>query len=44
MRRRIKNRFDELGIELPFPHRTLDHRHEYEAEPPPSLCDIKKCV
>lgn len=22
-RRRIKNRFDELGIEIPFPHRTL---------------------
>ena len=22
-RRRIKNRFDELGIEMPFPHRTL---------------------
>lgn len=22
-RRRIKNRFDELGIELPFPHRTV---------------------
>jgi small conductance mechanosensitive channel len=24
--RRIKNRFDELGIEIPFPHRTLYHR------------------
>ena len=23
MNRRIKNRFDELGIEIPFPHRTL---------------------
>ena len=22
-RRRVKNRFDELGIEIPFPHRTL---------------------
>ena len=22
-RRRLKNRFDELGIEIPFPHRTL---------------------
>ena len=21
--RRVKNRFDELGIEMPFPHRTL---------------------
>lgn len=23
LRRRVKNRFDELGIEIPFPHRTL---------------------
>lgn len=23
MRRRIKNRFDEVGIEIPFPHRTI---------------------
>jgi len=22
-RRRLKNRFDELGIEIPFPHRTV---------------------
>jgi small conductance mechanosensitive channel len=29
--RRIKNRFDELGIEIPFPHRTL-----YVANPPAS--------
>lgn len=26
MLRRIKNRFDELGIEIPFPHRTVYHR------------------
>jgi small conductance mechanosensitive channel len=26
--RRIKNRFDELGIEIPFPHRTVYHRAE----------------
>ncbi len=26
--RRIKNRFDELGIEIPFPHRTIFHRYE----------------
>jgi small conductance mechanosensitive channel len=25
MLRRIKNRFDELGIEIPFPHRTVYH-------------------
>ncbi len=24
--RRIKNRFDELGIEIPFPHRTVYHK------------------
>jgi small conductance mechanosensitive channel len=23
LRRRIKNRFDELGIEIPYPHRTV---------------------
>ena len=26
--RRIKNRFDELGIEIPFPHRTVYHRRD----------------
>ena len=26
--RRIKNRFDELGIEIPFPHRTVYHRSD----------------
>ena len=25
--RRIKNRFDELGVEIPFPHRTVYHRY-----------------
>jgi small conductance mechanosensitive channel len=24
--RRIKRKFDELGIEIPFPHRTVYHR------------------
>jgi small-conductance mechanosensitive channel len=28
MNRRIKNKFDELGIEIPFPHRTVYHRYE----------------
>lgn len=32
MLRRIKNRFDELGIEIPFPHRTL-----YMAQPAAQL-------
>jgi small conductance mechanosensitive channel len=26
--RRIKRRFDHLGIEIPFPHRTVYHRYE----------------
>lgn len=26
--RRIKHKFDELGIEIPYPHRTVYHRHE----------------
>lgn len=29
MLRRIKKRFDELGIEIPFPHRTIYHRYEH---------------
>jgi small conductance mechanosensitive channel len=28
--RRIKRRFDELGIEIPFPHRTVYNRSEPE--------------
>lgn len=30
--RRIKNRFDELGIEIPFPHRSIYHRTENGAD------------
>ncbi|MGM0579446.1 MAG: mechanosensitive ion channel domain-containing protein [Bacteroidota bacterium] len=30
MLRRIKNRFDELGIEIPFPHLTVYHRQPEE--------------
>jgi small conductance mechanosensitive channel len=26
--RKIKRRFDQLGIEIPFPHRTVYHRHD----------------
>lgn len=29
--RRVKNRFDELGIEIPFPHRTVYHRQDAAA-------------
>lgn len=28
MLRRIKRRFDEMGVEYPYPHRILFHRHE----------------
>jgi small-conductance mechanosensitive channel len=33
MLRRVKKKFDELGIEIPFPHRTLYHRHEEAGHP-----------
>ena len=28
LRRRIKKRFDEEGIEIPYPHRAIVHKHE----------------
>ena len=31
--RRIKKKFDEMGIEIPFPHRTVYHRYEQGFEP-----------
>jgi len=37
--RRIKKRFDELGIEIPFPHRTVFHRTE-SGEPPSDLSPL----
>lgn len=30
--RRIKKRFDEIGIEIPFPHRTVYHRYETDGQ------------
>jgi small conductance mechanosensitive channel len=33
MLRRIKRKFDELGIEIPFPQRTIYHRHENGIHP-----------
>ena len=42
--RRIKNKFDELGIELPFPHRTLYHRYEEGTLVPEPLAQLKKCA
>jgi small-conductance mechanosensitive channel len=35
MLRRIKKRFDALGIEIPYPHQTVHHR--YDSPPPPTL-------
>ncbi len=34
MLRRIKKKFDELGIEIPFPYRTIYHRYEQGQLPP----------
>jgi small conductance mechanosensitive channel len=30
---RIKRKFDELGIQIPFPHRTIYHHHEHGESP-----------
>ena len=38
-RRRLKNRFDELGIEIPFPHRTL-----YWGDPRKTNADMKEAL
>jgi small conductance mechanosensitive channel len=32
MLRRIKKKFDELDIEIPYPHRTVYHRYETDAD------------
>ena len=37
MLRRIKKKFDELGIEIPFPYRTIYHRYEPGEAPAPQL-------
>ncbi|MEE2654553.1 MAG: mechanosensitive ion channel domain-containing protein [Pseudomonadota bacterium] len=34
--RRIKNRFDELGIEMPFPHRTIYFGEDVSGNAPPA--------
>lgn len=41
MLRRIKRRFDELGIELPHPHRMILHRHELGVGEPAPLARPK---
>ena len=35
MIRRLKKRFDELGIEIPFPHRTLYFGTDKDGNAPP---------
>jgi small-conductance mechanosensitive channel len=34
MLRRIKKRFDELGIEIPYPHQTVHHRYDAPSHGP----------
>lgn len=38
--RRIKNRFDEMGIEMPFPHRTIVHKYKS----PPATTSVEEVV
>ncbi len=44
--RRIKRKFDDLGIEIPFPHRTIYHRQTSESteqsQEPPQDWDMRK--
>jgi small-conductance mechanosensitive channel len=35
-KRRLKNRFDELGIEIPFPHQTIYFGQDREGLAPPA--------
>jgi small conductance mechanosensitive channel len=35
-KRRLKNRFDELGIEIPFPHQTIYFGQDREGAAPPA--------
>lgn len=37
--RRIKKEFDRLGIEIPFPHRTVYHRYEGDEPRPEGMGD-----
>jgi len=40
-RRRIKNRFDELGIEIPYPHHTVYFGVNKQGEAPPARIEVK---
>lgn len=39
--RRMKNRFDELGIEIPFPHTTIYFGEDKQGQAPPAHLDIR---
>jgi len=41
-RRRIKNRFDELGIEIPFPHQTIYFGQNKQGEAVPARVHIER--
>lgn len=40
--RRMKNRFDELGIEIPFPHQTIFFGVDRDGNAPPALIKVEK--
>jgi small conductance mechanosensitive channel len=40
--KRMKKRFDELGIEIPFPHRTVYMGQDKEGNSPPLNVDVKE--
>jgi small conductance mechanosensitive channel len=42
--RRIKHRFDELGIEIPFPQRVVTHRYEHAEGTEPSTLAERKAL
>jgi small-conductance mechanosensitive channel len=39
--RRVKNRFDELGIEIPFPHQTIYFGADKEGNAPPAMVRLE---
>lgn len=41
LNRRIKKRFDELGIEIPFPHLTLYFGQDKQGEAPPARIEMR---
>ena len=40
-KRRVKNRFDELGIEIPFPHQTIYFGADKEGKAPPAMVRLE---